>query len=222
MTDDPQKNLENLMTNSYPGRGIIVGLDQTGKYFIQAYWIMGRSANSRNRIFKNDSDGKLWTEAADESKVKDPSLIFYNAMLEYPKHHYVVSNGDQTDTIMDAYKVYSSQPFSEAMIDRKYEPDFPNFTPRISSAFWLSAEYKPLLEIAILKRSECGDPLPAFTGDPYLLPLVGGIKAIRDFYWQILNPDNRVSLAVKFINIKNSRSKILVKNQYRKKRRLIK
>ncbi len=106
-----QANLRNLARNPYPGRGIVAGLDETGGYMVQVYWIMGRSENSRNRVFKADDDigniGRLYTEAADSSKVKDPSLIIYNAMREVG-YHYIVSNGDQTDTVFehDEYPLY--------------------------------------------------------------------------------------------------------------------
>src|SRR3989344_9010106 len=124
---EAETNLFALSRNPYPGRGIITGLDETGEYLVQVYWIMGRSENSRNRVFGCDDGGRLFTEPVDPSKVKDPKLIIYNAMRESAEY-YVVSNGDQTDTVIDS--TYAD--FSGALMELEYEPDAPNFTPRIS------------------------------------------------------------------------------------------
>jgi hypothetical protein len=232
-----QANLDALRSNPYPGRGIVVGLDQSGKYLVQVYWIMGRSENSRNRIFEADNEtGRLYTEAADATKMKDPSLVIYNAMRERGPH-FIVSNGDQTDTVAE-----SPAPLllNVALRGRKYEPDAPNFTQRISATSSLS-KGRPYIQMVILRKSlfgeQCdrflyeytphpgfghcittyagdGDPLPAFCGDPLLMPLAAGLKEVAEAYWQALDEANRVSLAVKFIEIGNGRSDIHIINKY--------
>jgi len=228
-----------LRDNPYPGRGIVAGLSETGQHLVQVYWIMGRSENSRNRVFKkDDGTGRLYTAPADPAKVKDPSLIIYNAMLEQGSH-YVVSNGDQTDTVLEGYKV----PFylQEALSDREYEPDEPNFTQRITATSRLH-KFGPFIQISILRRSlfnsSCdsaaylyrglragfgfcvttysgdGNPLPPFRGEPLLMPLQGDSESVAEEYWLALNEQNRVSLAVKFIEIGNGRSDIKIWNKY--------
>lgn len=237
-----KKNFFDLRNNPYPGRGIIVGLDDTGEYLVQVYWIMGRSANSRNRIFKSTEDGRLYTEPHDPFKAGDTSLIIYNAMRERPGF-YVVSNGDQTDTVME----HRAGPFNlnEALWSRRYEPDSPNFTQRITAVSMIS-HHRPggLLLLSILRKSQFGDqcdrllceyegtglargygfcittyekdgnPLPPFRGDPLLMPLNGDYRDILRTYWGALNEDNRVALAVKWIEIGNGRSDIYIHNLY--------
>lgn len=234
-------NLFSLRGNVYPGRGIIVGLDETGEYLVQVYWIMGRSENSRNRIFSCEG-GRVFTEAADPSRVKDPSLIIYNAMVDYGGDH-IVSNGDQTDTIVSIVGLGRS--FCEALSSRQYEPDSPNFTPRISAiSCWSAVEEAPTASMSILRKSawgdKCdrhlyeindigkgfgycittysgdGDPLPAFRGEPYLLPLYGDADVLANNFWEALNTDNKVSLAVKFILKDGSPSHTVIKNKYKK------
>jgi len=218
-----KNNLLALKQNPYPGRGIIVGMDETGKYLIQVYWIMGRSENSRNRVFVIEKNGVLKTSPFDPTKVKDPSLIIYTAMAQAHKH-YAVSNGHQT---LDALSIQEGLDSSLEMW--RYEPDSPNYTPRISALLELRISGPQIAELSLLKKSpfsdECdrylyklaisqpglgycittyngdGDPLPSFTGDPYLLPLAGGIEDIAQTFWDSLNKDNKVSLAVKFIEI---------------------
>ena len=236
-------NLFNLGGNPYPGRLIVVGLDETGENLVQVYAIMGRSENSRNRVFGCGDNGRLFTEAADSSKTKDPSLIIYNAMREAHtgiQTLYVVSNGHQTDAVADEC---SRNSLVATMIKWEYEPDAPNFTPRITSVtYWGNAGF-PISLISILRKSvwsgRCdrhlfgindigrgfgycfhtysgdGDPLPAFRGEPYLVPLIGDANQIADTFWQALNADNRVSLAVKFIP-KDGPSNIFVINKYEK------
>ena len=237
--NEAEQNLQALRTNPYPGRGIIIGMDETGKHLVQVYWIMGRSPNSRNRVFAHEA-GTLWTEAADPSKVSDPSLIIYNAMREYNRH-YVVTNGDQTDTIIEALQ--QGGDFRQALMTRTYEPDAPNFTPRISAICTLSPG-GPTAELALLKKSLFGDgcdrhffcleqfgkglgyfistyigdgsPLPAFRGEPILIPLTGDAQTVATTFWDALNPDNRVALAVKFIQIPTGLSVIHVVNRYQR------
>ena len=222
-------NLDLLRKNQYPGRGIIVGMDETAKFLVQIYWIMGRSSNSRNRVFKYDDSGRVWTEAANPKNVEDPSLIFYNAMLEEPPSLlYVVSNGVQTDKIMDLG-------FGEAMSRFEYESDAPNYTPRISAVSYstnilMSTIWKPSAGCACttyqLKASQgigyclttyqgLGEPLPSFTDEPYPLPLRGNIDDISQEYWKTLNEENKISLAVKFIPIYIGRkSTVKIINKY--------
>jgi hypothetical protein len=233
-----QENLLKLKENPYPGRGIIVGMDETGKYLIQVYWIMGRSENSRNRVFvldDDDTNGTLRTAAADPAKVKDPSLIIYTAMSE-TLMKYAVSNGHQT---MDAL---SEKGLNESMKSWQYEPDKPNFTPRITALVQPRVWSPQTAEISILKKSQfsdlcqrnlyvvpistpglgyCittysgdGNPLPAFEGDPYLLPLPGDIYNVAQTIWDVLNEENRVSLAVKFIGIETRETFIEIINKY--------
>jgi hypothetical protein len=226
-----ENNLLALKKNPYPGRGIIVGMDETGKYLIQVYWIMGRSENSRNRIFVIEKNGVLKTAPFDPVKVKDPSLIIYTAMAE-TLTHYAVSNGHQT---LDALSIKG---LGSSLEKWEYEPDNPNYTPRISALLEPRVFAPQIAELSLLKKSpfsdECdrylyklaipdpglgycittyngdGDPLPSFTGDPYLLPLAGGIEDIAQTIWDSLNKDNKVSLAVKFIEI-NERNVLMTK-----------
>ena len=210
-----------LSKNVYPGRGIVMGMDETGKFAVQLYWIMGRSGNSRNRVFGCEG-GRLFTEAADPTKVTDPSLIIYNAMME-GDGHFVVSNGHQTN---DVYEGLRRGNTLESIHRRlKYEPDEPNFTPRITGAF--RKGQKNAFQLSLVRKSAwddsskrsifayeripagvgfCvttytgdGSPLPPFQGEPLIMPLVGDQDAIAQRYWQALNGENRVSLAVKFI-----------------------
>jgi len=232
-----EKNLLALKQNPYPGRGIIVGMDESGKYLIQVYWIMGRSENSRNRIFVSEDNGVLKTAPFDLEKVSDPSLIIYTAMAESLKG-YAVSNGHQTTDCLDDGGLNCS------LSKWQYEPDSPNFTPRISALIVPKIVPPQIAEMSILKKSpfsdQCdrylykldisspglgycittyngdGNPLPAFSGDPYLLPLVGNREKIARAIWNSLNPENRVSLAVKFINIENKKeTSITVINKHK-------
>lgn len=236
-----QGNLLQLSENPYPGRGIIVGLDETGKHLVQVYWIMGRSDNSRNRVFVSGENGLLATEAADPSKVKDPSLIIYNAMRADAcgnEPFAVVSNGEQTDQVTELIK---GELFSTALLGYTYEPDKPNFTPRITAvSYWFNR--RPRAKMSILRKSpwsmECdrhfyefgdlcagyghclttysgdGDPLPSFEGEPILLPLAGSAERIASTYWEALNSENKVSLAVKFISSGGS-SETVIYNKYK-------
>jgi hypothetical protein len=236
-----EKNLQLLSQNVYPGRGIVCGMDESGQYLIQVYWIMGRSDQSRNRVFITDEKlGKLKTEAANPDLIKDPSLIIYTAMAE-KNLRYIVSNGHQTLAAING-------PVDRGLITLLknwiYESDAPNFTPRITASMFLGEDHdsdKYTSEMAIFKKdpknenclkeshvvnlepgfgycistySGDGNPLPPFSGKPYLLPLTGGVGEIMDTFWDSLNGDNRVSLAVKLIDITTGVSQINVVNQY--------
>ncbi len=231
-------NYAELGRNLYPGRGIVVGRDETGKYLIQVYWVTGRSEKSRNRIFDADYDaGRLFTEAADAAKMMDPSLVIYNAMRERGSF-YIVGNGDQTDTVADSPHLPH---LNTALQGRIYEPDSPNFTQRITAVCVLQA--RPCVQMSILRKSVIGetcdrmfyefvlkpgcgycimtyagdgDPLPPFRAEPLLMPLCGSMIDIANAYWNALNESNRVSLAVKFVKIRSGRSTIHIINKYEK------
>jgi hypothetical protein len=239
-------NLDMLARNPYPGRGIVMGTDQDSKYAVQVYWIMGRSEGSRNRIFKYDSEGRLFTEPADPAKVKnqnDLALIIYNAMKEdYVYGNYVVTNGSQTDHIIHGVKCMPESTLRDCLQTQLFEPDEPNFTPRISGQFRFRhgqchAELSLLRRCQLVRRDDCvrsyydytdiapgfgfcvttyagdGNPLPQFEGDPYPMPIIGNIDQVLNTYWNNLNQDNKVSVAVKFIDLKTGKSEIKVINK---------
>ncbi|MDO8564867.1 MAG: IMP cyclohydrolase, partial [bacterium] len=201
-----EHNIKLLRNNPYPGRGLILG--RIGNDFlVQVYWIMGRSENSRNRVFTRDENGRVFTEAADSTKVKDPSLILYNVMKE-KRGVFVASNGHQTDAFSESLGAMSIE---GELASYTYEPDAPNFTPRITGVWHLSSR---VANISILRKSiwgeacdRChyrydhiepgfgfgittysgeGDPLPSFLGDPILFPLTPGICELTDMYWNAL------------------------------------
>jgi hypothetical protein len=248
---EAERNFSDLQQNPYPGRGFIVGVDESGEFMVQVYWIMGRGEKSRNRVFSVEG-GRLFTEAADPSKMsdEDTKLIIYNAMREVSRgaesglsSFYVVSNGDQTDTVFDRL-VPMVHPYFEylcsCLSDREYEPDGPNFTPRITAVTHLGLR----TEILIHRRSQWGEscdrlhyvypdiangfgfcvttysgdgnPLPPFRGEPLLMPLSDDGDAIMDTYWQSLSEANRVSLAVKAICRRTGKSQIRIINKYKK------
>lgn len=232
--------------NVYPGRGIVLGTSEDGLYAVQIYWIMGRSENSRNRVFQFEG-GRLFTVPFDPAKVKDPSLIIYNAMDDALGNRFVVSNGSQTDAVInsihDCFLNCGGYDFARVLSRWNYEPDAPNFTPRITAESFIR-HGKCLSKLSILRKSEflggdgcerfyyeyddiapgigfCihtyggdGNPLPAFTGEPYSLAVCGNINEVAETYWSVLNKENRVSLAVKFIEIATVRSQIKVINRY--------
>lgn len=237
-------NLHRLRENPYPGRGIILGLNEAGESLIQVYWIMGRSENSRNRVFEIGG-GHVYTAPADPTKVKDPSLIIYNAMSEY-REACVVSNGAQTDTVI--MRLSEPAPYRclyTALEGIRYEPDAPNFTPRITAAsgWLLEPPGEHFAEMSVLRKSpwndsgdHClyefgslgrgfgwgittymgdGDPLPSFRGEPFPVPLAGDIEDVADTYWAALNDDHKVSLVVKFIP-KEGNSLVTIRNKYSK------
>ncbi len=227
---------ERLEENPYPGRGIVLGRSDDGAW-IQVYWIMGRSDNSRNRIFVCE-DGVVRTEAAEPSKVEDPSLIIYNAMRT-SGGRFVVSNGVQTDAIWAALEAGGI--FADSLNDWHHEPDAPNFTPRISGCtdvdeqvLWLSIlkkspfsekaserhffrfdEVEAGMGYAITTYRSDGDPLPSFEGAPYLLSLPGNADEIAAHFWSKLNSDNKISLVVRRIEPTTGEVQLVVENRYR-------
>ncbi len=216
-----------LRENAYPGRGIVIGKSKDGKYAVTAYFIMGRSENSRNRIFLEDGEG-IRTKAFDESKLSDPSLIIY-APVRVLGNKTIVTNGDQTDTIYELMD--KQQTFEQALRTREFEPDAPNYTPRISGIMHVgNGSYN--YAMSILKSDngnpascnrytyayenpldgegrfihtylEDGNPLPSFEGEPKLVDIDGSIDSFTDKVWNSLNEDNKVSLFVRYINIED-------------------
>lgn len=227
-----------LSKNEYPGRGIIVGKSADSKYAVVAYWIMGRSENSRNRVFVEDGEG-IRTQAFDPSKLTDPHLIIYSP-ARVLGNRTIVTNGDQTDTIYDGLK--NGLTFEQSLRSREFEDDAPNYTPRISSMLEVE-NGKFNFSMSILKSDDgdgerCnrytyvydnpkegkgryihtymqnGNPLPSFEGEPELVELEGNIDELTDKIWKNLNADNKVSLFVRFIDIATGKaeSRILNKN----------
>lgn len=228
--------MENVLKgNSYPGRGIIVGKSENGKYAAVAYFIMGRSENSRNRVFVLDNDS-LFTRPYDESKVKDPSLIIYKAMSCFDDK-LVVTNGDQTDTIVEFLEKGSS--FENALQTRTYEPDSPNYTPRISAQLSFdNNDFKYLMSILKKdnKSQECdryfyeykgkngkghlihtykcdGEPIPSFEGDPKEINICDDINEFTDKLWKCLDENNKVSLFVRYIDLETRQNTDKIKNK---------
>lgn len=226
-----------LKSNAYPGRGIILGKSADGKKAVAAYFIMGRSENSRNRVFVTDKDG-IRTEAFDPSKLVDPSLIIY-APVRVLGNKTIVTNGDQTDTIYDLMD--SQQTFEQALRTREFEPDAPNFTPRISGIIKTeggSFNYAlSILKSANGNPDSCqrytfsysnpvngeghfihtykgdGNPLPSFEGEPKLISIPNDIVEFKDILWNSLNEDNKVSLFVRYIDLETGKTDTIIENK---------
>nr|WP_318659139.1 IMP cyclohydrolase [uncultured Treponema sp.] len=226
-----------LGSNEYPGRGIILGRSADGSKAVAAYFIMGRSENSRNRIFVEDGEG-IRTQAFDPSKMKDPSLIIY-APVRVLGNKTIVTNGDQTDTIFEGMD--KQMTFEQSLRSREFEPDAPNFTPRISGVMHVeNGTYN--FALSILKSdngdsSTCnrftfayenpkagtgrfihtyigdGNPLPSFEGEPTLVEVKGNIDEFTDEVWNSLNNDNKVSLFVRFIDVKTGKYETRIVNK---------
>ena len=227
-----------LAANSYPGRGIVVGRLETADdsdVWVQIYWIMGRSENSRNRrlVVAGVNNEELRTEARDPALVSDPTNIIYDAMLELPDI-YLVANGDHARTIQDT--IVRSARFEDALAVREREDDAPNYTPRIAAMLDLRGHGE--LSMAILRANAAdhaetdrvvwrvpfpprglgygittyrhdGNPLPPYAGDPLWLPLRGSAEQVADTYWDILDKNNKIALAVKVIS--NGSSRIILR-----------
>lgn len=231
------QNEKHLKQNNYPGRGIIIGMTPDGKNYVQIYWIMGRSTNSRNRIFEAEGSS-VRTKAFDEAKMSDPSLIIYYPVKTSGDYH-IVSNGDQTDTIYDY--VQNGKTFENALNTREFEPDSPNFTPRISGFIDYRAD-KASYGLSILKSidnnsdfcqrsyfhysnfmngfghcihtyQEDGSPIPSFAGEPYPVRLYDNIEENANYYWNLLNEDNKVSLLVKYIAREDKKAVVKIINK---------
>ena len=230
-------NLTNLLeSNAYPGRGIVLGRTADNQYAVAAYFIMGRSENSRNRVFTETEDG-IRTEAYDPSKMVDPSLIIYHPVRKVGDD-LVVTNGDQTDTIRDF--LLEGKSFGQSLHTREFEPDGPNYTPRISGIIAPDGSFK----LSILKSADgdpscChrffytydkplagegrfihtymgdGNPLPSFEGEPKRVVLdAPNAEVLADQIWNALNPDNKVSLFVRYISLADGSCQQVIKNKF--------
>ena len=198
-----------LQSNSYPGRGIIIGKSADGSKAVTAYFIMGRSENSRNRVFVEDGEG-IRTQAFDPSKLTDPSLIIY-APVRVLGNKTIVTNGDQTDTIYEGMDKQLT--FEQSLRSREFEPDGPNYTPRISGVMHIeNGTFNYAMSIL---KSNNGNPLPSFEGEPKLIAIPDDMDAFADSLWNSLNADNKVSLFVRYIDIATGtyETKIINKNQ---------
>lgn len=226
-----------LNSNTYPGRGIVIGKTKDGKKAVTAYFIMGRSNNSRNRVFVEDGEG-IRTQAFDPSKLEDPSLIIY-APVRVLGNKTIVTNGDQTDTIYEGMDKQLT--FEQSLRTREFEPDAPNYTPRISGIMHVeNGKYN--YAMSILKSNNrnpeaCnrytfayenpvageghfihtymhdGNPLPSFEGEPKLVKINGDINEFTNMVWTNLNEDNKVSLFVRFIDIETGEYETRIVNK---------
>lgn len=227
---------EALAGNPYVGRGIVIGKSADGKRAVFAYFIMGRSANSRNRIFTEYGD-ELRTEPFDASKVEDPSLIIYSPVKVVGKK-IIVTNGDQTDTIEENLK--AGRCFRHALKSRAFEPDAPNFTPRISGILDLEGKFNysmSILKSADEKGSACsrytydyepldglghfihtyvtdGNPLPTFEGEPERVCIPDDLRAFADEIWNNLDKDNKISLYCRAVDLESGKSERVLINRY--------
>ena len=228
---------ELLASNPYPGRGIVVGKSEDGKSAVIAYFIMGRSENSRNRVF-TEREGNVFTEPHDYSKVQDPSLIIYSA-IKAIENKLIVTNGDQTDTIYDF--IANGKDMRDALRTREFEPDAPNLTPRISAVLTF-ADKSFTYDMSILKSADpdgtaCnryfyeyapiaglghfihtyvtdGNPIPTFQGEPERVKIPNCIDCFARKIWESLNENNKISLYVRYIDLETGKavSKMINKN----------
>ena len=229
---------QELSQNAYPGRGIVIGKTPDGKKAVTAYFIMGRSSNSRNRVFVTEGEG-IRTQAFDPSKLEDPSLIIY-APVRVLNNYTIVTNGDQTDTIFDGMS--NGETFEQSLRIREFEPDGPNYTPRISGI--MKVENNTFHYAMSILKSNNGNPdacnrytftyenpvngeghfihtymhddnpLPSFEGEPKLVAIDNDMDIFANMLWENLNEDNKVSLFVRYIDIETGsyETKIINKN----------
>jgi IMP cyclohydrolase len=227
-----------IRSNTYPGRGLVIGRSSVTDAWLQIYWIMGRSAHSQNRRFVVEGTS-MRTEPVDKSLVEDPSRIIYEAMHELPGI-YLVTNGNQTQTLIDTLQAGGT--FDGALATREREPDAPHYTPRISGMLRPNSPLGPIA-LSILKANRAdpertdrytyrpappppglgyclttyvgdGKPLPSFTGEPPLVPCPGTKDEVLDVYWSALDNKNRIALAVKEIPSDGSPSQIVIRNRF--------
>ena len=228
---------QELLNNPYPGRGIVIGRSEDGKSAVTAYFIMGRSENSRNRIFVEDGEG-IRTQAFDPSKLSDPSLIIY-APVRVLGNRTIVTNGDQTDTI---YELMDKEfTFEAALKTREFEPDGPNYTPRISGIMHIeNGKYDYAMSILksnngdpsccnrytftydnakagegrFIHTYKCNEnPLPSFEGEPKVVAIPNDIDRFTNMLWNSLNEENKVSLFVRYIDIKTGKYETRIMNK---------
>ena len=228
---------ERLEGNAYPGRGIVVGKSADGTKACAAYFIMGRSANSRNRVF-TVKNGEVFTEPFDASKVEDPSLIIYAAVRQY-ENNLIVTNGNQTDTIYEGLAAGKS--FSQALTAREFEPDAPNLTPRISGMLTFD-QGDFTYEMSILKSADAegtgcnrftyayvpmngvghflhtyvcdGNPIPTFQGEPERVAIPDNMESFAREIWESLDENNKISLYVRYVDLATGKveEKLINKN----------
>ena len=235
---DIQSPEELIAGNPYPGRGIVIGKTPDGTKAAAAYFIMGRSENSRNRIFA-ERNGEVFTEPFDTSRVQDPSLIIYAAIRQY-ENHLIVTNGNQTDTVYDG--LARGQTFSQALESRCFEPDAPNYTPRISGLLTFGdgdfSYQMSILKSADREGTACnrytysyaalpglghflhtyvtdGSPIPTFQGEPERISIDDSIDDMADDLWESLNAANRISLYVRYVDLKTgaAENRLINKNK---------
>lgn len=230
-------NIGSLLSgNPYPGRGIIIGKSEDAKSAVFAYFIMGRSENSRNRVFV-EKDGAVFTEPYDFSKVSDPSLIIYAAIREIG-NKLIVTNGDQTDTIYNALK--EGGDMRSALRTREFEPDAPNLTPRISGVLEFNEggfdyemsilksadaegtacnryfyEYKSLAGVGHFIHTYVtdGNPIPTFQGEPERVKIPSDIDAFTNEIWTSLNENNKISLYVRYVDLESGKAESRMVNK---------
>lgn len=234
-----KQNLDRLRANRYPGRGMVLGMSPDGSRMLQVYWLTGRSVNSRNRVFVQEPDG-IRTQAHDPAKLLDPSLIIYWPARRFGTIH-LVTNGDQTDTLFE--KMRQGVSFEDALMTRSFEPDAPNYTPRISGMLD-AADPQGGYRLSILKSfeggpercvrcfyrydrgipgvghcihtyQEDGDPLPTFFGDPYPVPLPETAEESAALYWPLLDGENRVALFARSVNRVTGEVDTVILNRHR-------
>lgn len=228
---------QRLFENPYPGRTIIVGMTPSRSHYVQVYWIMGRSVNSRNRIFVREG----WivrNKAFDPAKLEDPSLIIYDPIRHF-EHEHIVTNGDQTDTIYEGLQLGRS--FEQSLMLREFEPDAPHYTPRISAIidtrsnsyclsilkttendpsvclrhFYHYSRFKKGIGHCIhTYASERNGILKPFEGEPFETPLFDSLEETADFYWPRIHPENKIALAVKFIDTQSEEISMFICNKY--------
>ena len=228
---------EELRSSTYPGRRIVIGVSEDGRYAVTAYFIMGRSVNSRNRVFVTQGEG-IRTQAYDPSKMQDPSLIIY-APVRVLDQYLIVTNGDQTDTVYDGLS--RGLTFEESLRSRQFEPDAPNYTPRISGLLEVK-DGRFNYQMSILKSADgdpsscqrftfsyenpkagCGhfihtyarneEPLPSFEGEPTPVTITGDIGAFTRTVWENLDDENKVSLFVRYIDIATGETQTRIVNK---------
>ncbi len=230
---------DRIAGNPYVGRGIVLGKSEDGKHAVAAYFIMGRSENSRNRVFALEDDGTLFTRPFDPSKVEDPSLIIYAAARSYENRR-IVTNGDQTDTVFNGLK--QGRSFADALTSRAFEPDAPNLTPRISGMITFSGN-DFTYEMSILKSADAlgtacnryhfsyaalnglghfihtyvtdGNPIPTFQGEPERVAIPNDMEAFANEIWENLDENNKISLFVEYVNLTDGsvQRKVINRNQ---------